>query len=74
MDKKKFTILRRNLLPIWTYVTLYKNFHDNVNDIFADKYTVLMAACGASGYKEEEVLKCVNILLDKRSEVNSYDR
>ena len=55
-------------------MTLYKNFHDNVSDIFADKYTVLMAACGASGYKEEEVLKCVNILLDKRSEVNSYDR
>ena len=40
----------------------------------ADKYTVLMAACGASGYKEEEVLKCVDLLIDKGSEVNVYDR
>jgi len=37
-------------------------------------YTVLMAACGASGYKEEDVLSVVTLLLGKGAEINSYDR
>ena len=42
--------------------------------VIADMYYVLMAACGSSGFKEEEVVKCVNLLLDRGAEVNVYDR
>ena len=37
-------------------------------------YTVLMAACGAGGYREEDVLAVVELLLGKGAEVNAYDR
>lgn len=37
-------------------------------------YTSLMAVCGASGYKEDDVLNVVNLLLSKGAEVNAHDR
>ncbi|XP_053378244.1 ankyrin repeat, SAM and basic leucine zipper domain-containing protein 1-like [Mercenaria mercenaria] len=39
-----------------------------------DMYTVLMAACGAGGYLEDDVLAVVELLLGKGAEVNAYDR
>lgn len=43
------------------------NFH-------IDQYTVLMAACGAHGYQEDDVLAVVDLLLEKGASVNTYDR
>ena len=30
--------------------------------------------CGSSGYKEADVLTCVNLLMDRGADVNVYDR
>ena len=37
-------------------------------------YTVLMAACGAAGYSEQDVLECVTLLLEKGAKVDECDR
>jgi len=37
-------------------------------------YTALMAVCGASGYREDDVLLVVNSLLAKGADVNAHDR
>jgi ankyrin repeat protein len=39
-----------------------------------DMYTVLMAACGAGGYQEDDVLAVVELLLGNGANVNAYDR
>ncbi|KAH3892486.1 hypothetical protein DPMN_016604 [Dreissena polymorpha] len=39
-----------------------------------DMYTVLMAACGAGGYSEADVLAVVNLLLDRGAEASAFDR
>lgn len=39
-----------------------------------DMFTVLMAACGAGGYREDDVLAVIDLLLGKGTEVNAYDR
>ncbi|KAL4227063.1 Ankyrin repeat [Mactra antiquata] len=43
------------------------NFHK-------DMYTVLMAACGAGGFKEDDVENVIRILLGKGAKANTYDR
>ena len=58
------------LLPffIFLYFSISRFYH------LADMYYVLMAACGSSGYKEADVLTCVNLLMDRGADVNVYDR
>ena len=33
-----------------------------------------LESCGSSGYKEADVLTCVNLLMDRGADVNVYDR
>lgn len=42
--------------------------------LFSEMYTALMAACGAPGYKEDDVLNVVTLLLGKGADVNAHDR
>ena len=37
-------------------------------------YTVLMATCAVTRDVEDDILRCVELLLDKGARVNVYDR
>ena len=41
----------------------------------SEMYTVLMATCAVSGnMPEEQVLRCVELLLERNARVNVYDK
>jgi len=43
--------------------------------IMSEMYTVLMATCAVTGnVSEESVLRCVELLLERNSRVNVYDK
>ncbi|KAK3101327.1 hypothetical protein FSP39_002709 [Pinctada imbricata] len=45
----------------------------NVNS-HKDMYSVLMAACGSTAAREDDVYKCVKLLIDNGANVNGHDR
>ena len=41
---------------------------------YLDLYTVLMSACSKTGGNESDILKCIELLIQKGADVNAFDR